>query len=129
MHHDLYALFQTHALPAELDPGQDQTLAALVYPTDVLPPGLGAGRIDLTGAVVDTDLPPHIRQQAQQEVERWRPHQAVRGESRSLGAAALLLTLAAAFPQTYLFLSAIQLLSNIISRTGEVTLVTDGERR
>ena len=28
-----------------------------------------------------------------------------------------------------LFLSAIQLLSNIISRTGEVTLVTDGERR
>ena len=89
----------------------------------------GAGRIDLTGAVVDTDLPPHIRQQAQQEVERWRPHQAVRGESRSLGAAALLLTLAAAFPQTYLFLSAIQLLSNIISRTGEVTLVTDGERR
>ena len=28
-----------------------------------------------------------------------------------------------------LFLSAIQLLSNIISRTGDVTLVTDGERR
>ena len=28
-----------------------------------------------------------------------------------------------------LFLSAIQLLSNIIHRTGEVTLVTDGERR
>ena len=28
-----------------------------------------------------------------------------------------------------LLLSAIQLLTNIISRTGEVTLVTDGERR
>jgi hypothetical protein len=28
-----------------------------------------------------------------------------------------------------LFLSAIQLLTNIISRTGDVTLVTDGERR
>jgi hypothetical protein len=61
----------------------------------------GEGRIDLTGAVVATDIPLPIRHQAQQEVERRRLHPAARGESQSAGAAALLPLLAAAFPRTF----------------------------
>ncbi len=103
IHHDLKALRQAHALPAELEPLPLKRLLRWYTRQTCYLQALarGAGRIDLTGAVVDTDFPPHIRQQAQQEVERRRPRPAARGESRSPGAAALLLTLAAAFPQTF----------------------------
>jgi sRNA-binding protein len=103
IHQDLEALLQANALPAALDRLQLQRLLRwYTRQTGYLQAlARGEGRIDLTGVVVDTDILLPIRHQAQQEVERRRPRPTAHGESRSVGAAALLPTLAAAFPHTF----------------------------
>lgn len=100
IHQDLIARLQAGDLSAELDEikikrflhwytRQTAYLKAIAQ---------GMGRVDLTGAVVDTDLPPAIRQQAQDELMRRRPHQTTRLVPP---ATALLAPMAAAFPQTF----------------------------
>jgi sRNA-binding protein len=103
IHRDLEALLQANALPAALDRLQLQRLLRwYTRQTSYLQAlARGEGRIDLTGAVVATDIPPPIRHQAHQAVECRRSRPAARGEFRSASAVALLPTLAAAFPQTF----------------------------
>jgi sRNA-binding protein len=108
IHHDLKALRQAHVLPAELDPGQIKRLLRWYTRQTCYLQALarGEGRIDLTGAVVDRDIPEPIREQARQEIVR-RQHQRARTEGTGKAAtanqpsAAPLSRLVAAFPQTF----------------------------
>ncbi len=103
LHRDLYAV-----LPADLSSRQVQRFLWWYVNRSVYQRALaeGRGRIDLSGAVVDNDIPEPIRARARQELAR-RQHL----QPRTVGArpattanppaAALLSRLAAAFPQTF----------------------------
>ena len=109
IHHDLEALHQTNALVVEADPRQWRGFLRWYTRRTCYLTALarGEGRIDLTGAVVDRDIPEPIREQARQEVTRRREPRAPRtGDTGQAATArppstALLSCLVAAFPQTF----------------------------
>ena len=109
IHHDLEALHQANALVVEADPRQWRGFLRWYTRRTCYLKALarGEGRIDLTGAVVDRDIPEPIREQARQEVTRRREPRAPRTGDTGQAAtarppsAALLSCLAAAFPQTF----------------------------
>src|SRR5512144_766899 len=72
LHHDLYARFQAHTLPAELDPGGIKRFLRWYTQRTAYLKALARGesRVDLTGAEVDHDIPEAIREQARQELAR-----------------------------------------------------------
>src|SRR5512143_2713636 len=72
LHHDLYARFQAHTLPAEIDPGGIKRFLHWYTKRTAYLKALARGesRVDLTGADVDRDIPEAIREQARQEIAR-----------------------------------------------------------
>ena len=103
LHRDLYA-----ALPADLSSRQVQRFLWWYVNRPVYQRALaeGRGRIDLSGAVVDNDIPEPIRARARQELARRQHLQPRTVGARPVAtanppAAALLSRLVAAFPQTF----------------------------
>src|SRR5512143_4370515 len=72
IHRDLYARFQAHALPAELNPGGIKRFLHWYTKRAAYLKALARGerRVDLTGAEVDSDIPEPIRALARQEIAR-----------------------------------------------------------
>src|SRR5512144_2115783 len=76
LHHDLYARFQAHALPAEIDPGGIKRFLHWYTQRTAYLKALARGesRVDLTGAEVDRDIPEAIREQSRAAVQRQQAH-------------------------------------------------------
>ncbi|HYQ92603.1 MAG TPA: ProQ/FINO family protein, partial [Candidatus Competibacteraceae bacterium] len=72
IHHDLYARFQAHALPADIDPGGIKRLLRWYTQRTAYLKALARGdsRVDLDGADVDPHIPEAIREQPRQALAR-----------------------------------------------------------
>src|SRR5512143_1656194 len=70
IHHDLYARFQAHTLPADIDPGGIKRFLRWYTRRTCYLKAVARGerRIDLTGAAVDGDISESIRDVARQEI-------------------------------------------------------------
>lgn len=108
IHRDLNALRKAQALPAEITliPLRRFLHGYTQWTAYLKALARGEGRLDLTGEVVDSDIPEPIRELARQEIARRQPQKIGTTDTRKAApahraAVALLSRLAAAFPQTF----------------------------